>query len=81
MRSPPRLVGRRVCSDHWRMFLIARKYLDLSAFLIIAWCAYRIANSLQITVLIRTIVAEATIYLLAMVALQVYIQLSFALTV
>jgi len=36
-------------------------------------------RTLRISAVIRTIVAEATIYFLAMVALQIYIQLSYVL--
>ena len=38
-------------------------------------------GTLKISAVIRTIVAEATIYFLAMIALQIYIQLTFALAV
>jgi len=55
------------------------KTLDLSAFLVVAWCTYRSLNTLKLSVVIRTIVAEATIYFLAMVAVQVYVQLSYIL--
>ena len=81
MRLLPCLVSGRVCSDCWRRFLITRKHLELSAFVIVAWCAYRNVNTLKFSAVVRTIVAEATIYFLAMVALQIYIQLSFALAV
>ena len=63
------------------VFLITRKHLDLSAFLVVAWCTYRNVNTLKLSVVIRTIVAEATIYFLAMVALQISVQLSLILAV
>ena len=53
--------------------------IDLSAFLVVAWCAYRNMSTLKLSAVIRTIVAEATMYFLAMVALQMYVQLSFVL--
>ena len=56
------------------------KHLELSAFLVIAWCAYRNMSTLKLSVVIRTIVTEATIYFLAMVAMQIYVQISFVLT-
>jgi len=77
----PRLVSGRVCSDRWRRFLITRKHLEISAFLVVAWCAYRNVSTLKLSAVVRTIVAEATIYFLAMVALQIYVQLSFILAV
>ena len=36
-------------------------------------------STLKLSAVIRTIVAEATMYFLAMVALQIYVQLSFVL--
>ena len=81
MRSPPHLVSDRVCSDCWRNFLITRNNSELSAFLVVIWCAYRNVSTFKFSAVIRTIVAEATMYFLAMVALQVYVQLSFALAV
>jgi len=81
MRLLPYLVSGRVCSDCWRRLLIKRKHIELSAFVVVAWCAYRNVNTLKFSAVVRTIVAEATIYFLAMVALQIYIQLSFALAV
>ena len=44
-----------------------------------AWCAYRGMSVLRLSVVVRTIVTEGTIYFLAMFALQIYIQLSFIL--
>ena len=51
------------------------EHLDLSAFLVVIWCAYRIKSSS----LLRTIAADTTIYFLTMVAAQVYIQLAYSL--
>jgi len=81
LRLLPRLVSGRARSDRQRRLLITGKHLDLSAFVVVAWCAYRHVNTLKFSVVIRTIVAEATIYFLAMVALQVYVQLGFILAV
>ena len=50
--------------------------LDLSAFLVIVQYTYRNKGALKFSALARTVVAEATIYFLAMIAVQVYIQLS-----
>ena len=55
------------------------EHLELSAFLVIAWYTYRNIGMLKFSVLVRTIVAEGTIYFLAMVAIQVYCQLSLRL--
>ena len=54
------------------------EHLELSAFLVIVWYTYRYRVTLKFSVLARTIVAEATVYFLAMVALQVYVQLSLS---
>lgn len=56
------------------------KNLDLSAFLVVAWCAYRNISTVKLSVVVRTIVAEATMYFLAMVAVQIYVQLSYVFT-
>ena len=50
--------------------------LDISAFLVIVWYTYYHKSALKFSALIRTIVTEATIYFLAMIALQMYVQLS-----
>ena len=54
-------------------------YLELSAFLAIAWYTYRNKSALKFSALVRTIVSEATIYFLVMVAVQTYIQISLSL--
>ena len=56
------------------------EHLELSAFLVIIWYTYCNQSSLVISGVIRTVVAEATIYFLAMLALQTYIQLSLHIT-
>jgi len=50
--------------------LVAGKTLELPAFLVVAWCASCNRGVLKFSAVIRTIVAEATIYFLAMVAVQ-----------
>ncbi|KAF9646554.1 hypothetical protein BDM02DRAFT_3118500, partial [Thelephora ganbajun] len=52
---------------------------ELSAFFVIIWCMYRNKSALKFSALIRTIVAEATVYFLVMVAVQTYVQLSISL--
>ena len=54
--------------------------LDVSAFLVIAWYAYRGMPVFKLSAVVRTIVTEGTIYFLAMLAMQIYTQMSFALT-
>jgi hypothetical protein len=56
-----------------------REHLDLSAFLVIAWYAYRNRGTLKISALIRTFVTDATLYFLVMVAAQIHIQVSMSL--
>jgi len=56
--------------------VLSGELLELSAFLAIVWYTYRIRSSLKFSALIRTIVTEATIYFLAMVAMQTYVLLS-----
>lgn len=53
--------------------------LDFSAFLVIALYANRNRRALKFSALVRTIVAEATIYFIAMVTAQTFILLSFTL--
>jgi len=60
--------------------LTTGKRLESSAFLVIIWYTYRNKSTLKFSALIRTMVTEATIYFLAMVALQTYVQLSLSLT-
>ena len=45
---------------------------ELSAFIVIIWQICRHKSALKFSALIRTIVTEATVYFLAMVALQTY---------
>jgi len=52
---------------------------ELSAFLVIAWYTYRNKSALKFSALVRTIISEATIYVLVMVALQTFIQISLGL--
>lgn len=52
---------------------------ELSAFLVIVWYTYRNKSTLKFSALVRTMITEATIYFLAMVALQTYVQLSLSL--
>ena len=51
---------------------------ELSAFLVIALYTYRNKAALKFSALVRTIVSEATIYFLVMVAVQTYIQISLS---
>jgi len=53
---------------------------EVSAFLVIIWYSYRNKGTLKLSALVRTIVTDATIYFLAMVTLQIYIQVSYVLT-
>ena len=57
-----------------------REHSDLSAFLVIVRYTYRNKRALKFSALIRAIVADASIYFLAMVAMQIYVQLSVGLT-
>jgi len=82
-RSLPCSVSSCGRSDCW--LKIARiadngNYSEVSAFLVIVWYTYRNKSSLKLSALVRTIITDATIYFLAMVALQIYIQVSFVLT-
>ena len=79
MRSVPRSVSSRAhFSPRGKISRVADygKHPDLSAFIVVAWCTLRNTSALKVSALIRTIATEATIYFLAMVALQVYSQLS-----
>jgi len=82
-RLLPCSVSIRGRSDYWlEISRIADhgNQLEVSAFLVIVWYTYRNKSSLKFSALVRTIIADATMYFLAMVALQVYIQVSFVLT-
>ena len=46
--------------------------VELSAFIVIVWYICRDKTTLKFSALIRTIVTEATVYFLAMVAMQTY---------
>jgi len=54
-------------------------HAELSAFLAIAWYTYRNKGALKFSALIRTIISEATIYFMVMIAVQTYIQISLSL--
>ena len=80
----PCLVSNRAHSFRWCEFhglLIRGQHLDLSAFLVVAWCTFRYLDVLKLSAMVRTITTEVTIYFLAMVALQLYTQLSFVFMV
>jgi len=53
--------------------LLSGELLELSAFLVIVWHMYRIKSSPELSELIRAIVTGATLYFLAMIALQAYV--------
>lgn len=55
------------------------KHLELSAFLVIVRYTYRNKRMLKFSALVRAIVAEASIYFLAMIAMQIYVQSSVSL--
>ena len=59
-------------ADYWER-------LDVPAFLAIIWYSCRNRGTLRFSALIRTIVTEATIYFFAIVAMQIYVQLSLNL--
>ena len=52
------------------------EHLELSAFLVIALYTYSNKRALKFSAVVSTIVSEATIYFLAMVAVQTFIQIS-----
>lgn len=62
------VVVHRAC----RLGLTENTCVELSAFAIIVWYIYRDRRTLKFSALIRTIVAEATVYFLVMVAAQAY---------
>jgi len=47
-------------------------YTELSAFIVIVWNVYHLNRGLKFSALVRTIITEATVYFLAMIALQIY---------
>ena len=56
-----------------------REHLELSAFLVIVRYTYRNKRMLKFSALVRAIVAEASMYFLAMIAMQIYVQSSVSL--
>lgn len=62
-------------------FLLTENFLvEVSAFLVIAFYVHRNRGTLRLSALLYKIAAESTVYFLAMVAAQIYIQLSFNFT-
>ena len=59
--------------------LIMNPYIELSAFLVIVFYTYRNKRSLKFSGLVFTVVTESTVYFLAMVAAQIYVQISYNL--
>ena len=57
--------------------LIMNPYVELSAFLVIVFHTYRNKGSLKFSGLVFTVVTESTVYFLAMVAAQIYVQISY----
>jgi len=55
-------------------------FVEVSAFLVIAFYVNRNRGTLRLSALLYRIAAESTVYFLAMVAAQIYIQMSFNLT-
>jgi len=53
------------------------EYLDVSAFIVVAWCIFHNMRALKISTVIRTIATDTTVYFVVMVAVQVYSQLSY----
>lgn len=75
-------MSRHTRSNCWHRTLRIADHedrLDLSAFLVVAWCTFRNMGVFKLSAVVRTIATEATIYFLAMVVLQIYSQLSFIL--
>lgn len=52
---------------------------EVSAIIVVVWCTYRNKSALKYSALVRTIVTQATVYFLVIVAAQIYLQLSFGL--
>ena len=89
-RRPPahansELIGHRIRYVVTLARIVARSSIvdrgvhsELSAFLAIALYTYRNKSALKFSALVRTIVSEATIYVLVMVAVQTYIQISLS---
>ena len=63
------VLSHRTCRTLW---LTKGPCVELSAFIVIVWCIYRLNRALKVSALISTIVTEATVYFLVMVAVQVY---------
>ena len=53
--------------------------IEVSAMIVVVWYTYRNRSTLKYSALLRTIVTQATVYFLVIVAAQIYLQLSFGL--
>ena len=61
------------------ILLTENSHAELSVFLVVVWYTYRNKGTLKFSALLRRFVAEAMVYFLAMVAAQIYVQVSFNL--
>lgn len=53
--------------------------IEISAFAVVVWYTYRDKNMLKFSSLVRTIVKQATIYFIIIVAVQIYLQVFLSL--
>ena len=59
------------------MLLTKDGSIEVSAFTIIVWHTYRSSHGLRLMALIRTIVIQASVWFIAIIITQIYVQVSF----
>ena len=52
--------------------------LDVSVFAIVVWYTFRHTNMFKFSALLRTMLAQATVYIIAIIIMQIYIQVSLS---
>ena len=52
--------------------------IEISAFTIIVWYAYHPGNTFKLMALVRTVLIQASIWFIAIIIVQMYIQVNFS---
>ena len=68
-----------VAYRHTRILFTKDACIETSAFAVVIWYTYRDQNMLRFSALVRTIVKQATIYFIVIVAVQIYLQVYLSL--
>ena len=68
-----------VADRHSAMLFMTNAYTEISAFAVVVWYVYHDKHMLEFSALVRTIVKQATIYFIVIVAVQIYLQVFLSL--